>query len=95
MTITEIINKAVEGGYPKKASMIWEVLFLDPLFWQSLGKAMGWKDGNAESAGDGLVFTCPVCKQLSGGRTEWLYHWHRFIDHLAEGGTITGFFEKL
>jgi hypothetical protein len=25
----------------------------------------------------------------------WLYHWHRFIDHLAEGKTAASFFESL
>jgi len=53
MTIEQAIKKASESGYGK-----WDELtgwvrvdehmpapsetFLDPLFWQSLGKAMGW-----------------------------------------------------
>lgn len=28
-------------------------------------------------------------------REPWLHHWHRLIDHLADGGTIDSFFEKL
>lgn len=29
------------------------------------------------------------------GNYEWLYQWHRFIDHLAEGQTAESFFERL
>ena len=28
-------------------------------------------------------------------RESWLYNWHRFIDHLADGGTAKDFFDKL
>ena len=56
-------------------------LLLDPSFWQSLGKAIGWGE-NQYSPGEGLV-------------DGWLYYWHNFIDHLADGGTIESYFEKL
>lgn len=67
-----------------------KMLFLDPLFWQALGKSLGWNPENSihylESLGisqDGLC--CP----------DWLYHWHRFIDKLASGRTIEEFFQEL
>ncbi len=28
-------------------------------------------------------------------RPAWKLHWHRFIDHLAEGGSIEDFFKSL
>lgn len=50
-----------------------------PLFWQSLGKAMGWHKGIS-----------PENEHLY-----WRAHWHSFIDHLADGGTPESFFESL
>lgn len=100
MTIEQAIQKAIEGGYVigegkrydefrhKLGQHIHtfprEIGFLDPLFWQSLGKAMGWKDV-------GETYGLPVSMASIG----WLYHWHRFIDHLAEGEDAESFFEKL
>ena len=48
MTIEETIQKAYNGGYREAKDKAGFVLngirnfVLDPLFWQSLGKAMGW-----------------------------------------------------
>ena len=56
--------------------------FLEPLFWQSLGKAMGWGSGK-EFYEDGLT------------QKTWVREWHRLIDHLAEGGAAESFFEGL
>ncbi len=56
MTIQETIEKAIEGGYGSDSSWTKKALLnfhtgtgihltlLDPLFWQSLGKAMGWPE---------------------------------------------------
>ncbi len=59
---------------------------LDPLFWQSLGKSLGWEDEK----------NCPVCwrKMVITG-TGWMCHWHRFIDHLASGKDAEEFFNNL
>jgi hypothetical protein len=67
-----------------------EKTFLDPLFWLALGRALGW---------DTEVLTV---HEVENGRPtvvtrtgqHWLYHWHRFIDHLAEGKTAASFFES-
>jgi len=61
--------------------------FLDPSFWQSLGKALRWGENEMllQWAHDGV----PI------GDTHWLYQWHRFIDHLAGSGTAESFFETL
>ena len=55
-------------------------IFLDPLFWQSLGKAMEWN---------------PNIGHDMDLKINWRYKWHRFIDHLADGKSIESFFENL
>ena len=98
MTIQEAIKKAIEGGWnepyfetkdklakivPLSADEVCQkVAFLDLLFWQSLGKAMGWEKNVYE-------------KSYSRNEHSWLYHWHHFIDHLAEGKSIEDFFQNL
>jgi hypothetical protein len=98
--MNEAIKKAIEGGYKdprlkrddtirnpeRAANNVWysseAFVMLDPLFWQALGKAMGWES---------KVFICPGHKK----EEMWFYHWHRFIDHLAEGKDADSFFKEL
>lgn len=54
--------------------------FLDPEFWQAVGKTRGWSTGI-----DGRLYTSPY----------WKDKWHRFIDHLADGKTIEGALEAI
>lgn len=74
-------------------------LMVDPQFWQCLGKAMGWKDkvceitGKVNGVGCGCANGPDGCMSLF--TTEWQYRWHRMIDHIADGGTIESYFEKL
>ena len=90
MTIEKIIQKAIEGGYEeprsirnKPLNLPYEVTFLDPSFWQSLGKALKWaKQHDVEWDDDGIQYI-----------PEYIYHWHRFIAHLAEGKNAESFFE--
>lgn len=76
---------AREGGYegrvyaPKLGAEL-----LDPLFWQALGKAEGW-----EKVDSAITFSV-----FFKGNT-WKGYWHSFIDHLAEGGNVDEFFNKL
>lgn len=110
MTIGEAIQKAFKNGWRHNRigemksmgqqgakalllSLGYEFL-LDPLFWQALGKAMGWSKlvvvpydvtSMAEKEWQIKFHTIP----------EWQYRWHRMIDHLANGGTIKSFFETL
>jgi hypothetical protein len=67
-----------------------QILFLDPLFWQALGKARGWE--NAERQAE-IGYREPDGKLLWQG--EWQYYWHRFIAHLASGKTAEEFFAEL
>ena len=94
MTIETAIEKAIEGGYKNdflltmlamEGSVTHDHIFLDPLFWQSLGKAMrwgiyekGWKSQGIKEIGE-----------VS------LLRWHEFIDYLWAGGKTEDFFSKL
>lgn len=92
MTIQQAIEKAIEGGYNTHGWRPGEyvandaqcVTFLDPLFWQSLGKAMGWSEWHTDGSRK-------VWKEWH----KWKNEWHRFIDHLAEGKDAESFFESL
>ena len=60
--------------------------FLDPLFWQSLGKVMRWI-GYKRSG---------IVGEIEYHNMEvWKAEWHRFIDHIADGGSAESFFENL
>ena len=68
-----------------------EETFLDPRFWQALGRALGWSE-----ACD-LAITCvhghAECRQYHG--FYWMFQWHCFIQALADGHTPDAFFAHL
>lgn len=78
-----------------------QVILLDRLFWQALGKGLGW-DMNPEYCTSGCG--CPYpngdgshefeCVWKPNGNS-YLNHWHSFIDHLAEGKDMESFFTEL
>src|SRR2546426_10167398 len=81
---------------PFSVSAFWrryctEETFLDPQFWQALGRALGWSE-----ACD-LAITCvhgeEECHRCRG--YYWMYQWHCFIQALANGNTPEAFFERL
>lgn len=78
------------GGY----TFILAETLIDPLFWQALGKAMGWEKKD-------FYEVCPLnCDECDGAISEfpqkfWVHSWHCFIDHLAEGKDPESFFESL
>jgi hypothetical protein len=68
-----------------------EETFLDPHFWQALGKALWW---------DQAVVTVHTVENgrptiVTRAGPHWLAQWHRFIDYLAEGKTPETFFDTL
>jgi hypothetical protein len=118
MTVQEVIEKAVEGGYHIYGSdgmdtayegatndySAWtrkdndssfivptEETFLDPTFWQALGRALGWSEA------------CDLAISCRHGYKEWqrcrgyywMYQWHCFIQALADGNTPEAFFAHL
>lgn len=90
MKLEEVIQKTIEGGYVVPTISIFNIAnafdirhcVLDPKFWQSFGKAMGWG------------YTENVDPSEHHSQEEWLDQWHNFIDHLAEGKDIESFFEQ-
>jgi len=114
MTIQETITKAIEVGWqyndpphiegriPAEYEINHDTVFLDPLFWQSLGKAMGWGEEVATLSGgkkEECIFVGNKRHEAQWARAqkqpEWQYKWHRFIDHLADNKSAESFFEKL
>lgn len=85
--IEQAIKEAVEkGGYNGDPSLPawsqklpWKDVFLDPSFWQALGRAWGWRDD------EGTLY----------GRKMWHTQWVYFIDHLAQEKDAESFFESL
>lgn len=91
----EIYNKMLEEYLTTKA-------FLDPLFWQCLGKGLKWGivDGICPkccyNGKKGWLISNPVtCPNCHTCRGDWLYNWHRFIEHIANGGNVEEFFINL
>jgi hypothetical protein len=86
MIPTEAIEKAIDGGwtgwpYPffdarlVGPKMEWQKFALDPSFWQSLGKALGWQL-NAEPTWNGKS------RPIEG----WHYEARRFYDIILLNG---------
>lgn len=63
-------------------------IFLDPLFWQALQKAKNWHKHSCR-----LHLTQDNCGIVQ--TPTWKNYLHRFIDHLADGGTADDFFKSL
>lgn len=61
-------------------------IFLDPLFWQALGKSLGWYE-----CAPGFSQKKEHYRECRG----WTSEWHTFIDFLAEGKTAEQYFETL
>lgn len=79
-------------------------VFLDSEFWQALGKSLGWNRKtigpfwmNGTGGGENYIDEHYSDYRESSPIEfpEWKYRWHQFIDHLADGGTIDWYFEKL
>jgi hypothetical protein len=73
-----------KGGYDTREDDVMFLrhseIFLDPSFWQALGKARYYTKDTKEGS---------IRSKL------WLQDWHRFIDHLAEGMDAESFFNSL
>ncbi len=70
-------------------------IFLDPQFWQCLGKIMGWNkeiDIYYKKFDKKLKLYHTIYSEKCEG---WHYYWHCFIDYLAEGKSIESYFENI
>lgn len=66
-------------------------VFLDPAFWQALGKARGWNEGGY---GVTWTFNGDLIGQRDGiNKSEHI--WHQFINHLQGGKDAESFFADL
>lgn len=107
----QAIRKAIEGGYNPNWNIhkiqefpeLYDKALLDPLFWQALGKAEWWNNIKAIDLARCEICDSKTChKKIVKGEPKnyvptksWLYHWHHFIDHLAEGKDAESFFTDL
>jgi hypothetical protein len=68
-----------------------EETFLDPQFWQALGRALGWSE--VCDLAISCVHGYEECQRCRG--YYWMFQWHRFIQTLADGNTPEAFFAPL
>lgn len=64
---------------------------LDPLFWQALGKSLGWNQIPATLDNEKIMFP----KNPNKNANYYIFYWHRFIDHLIAGKSAESYFEEL
>lgn len=82
----EIIELSVNGGWNSKNSIINAKIALDPTFWQSLGRALGWRSYAPKSFG------------VNDGRSlepTYMDYAHRFYDLILQGKDPAPFWEEL
>ena len=85
--LAEVVEEH-EGRASSLITFSYDEFFLDPLFWQSLGKGLGW-EGTVEVEIPDFPLT-PALKAI-----QWKVHWHHFIDAIADGRTPEEFFREL
>lgn len=68
-------------------------IFIDPAFWQALGKARGWFTKKDQCGGYDASTTYQTVREAQKRCS--FCNWHRFIDHLAEGKDAESFFKNL
>lgn len=74
-----------EGDWNLNDELVYKIV-LDRLFWQALGKGLGW---------DKKMTYYNTFTEGKENNDPWRLEMHRFIDHLAEGKSIDSFFESL
>ena len=81
----EQIPEAAEFSPLQIAVAMKSDVFLEPGFWQALGRARRWTTDE-----DGKYWQGSMAEWKSN---YWKTHWHDFIDHLATGRDAESFFE--
>jgi hypothetical protein len=83
------------------ASYPLHTILFDNLFWEALGRGMGWEHHNCcfTCGADGSwnsIGSCDNCGSTYRFCSKWIYMLHRFIDDVVvDSKTITSFFETL
>lgn len=99
--VQKAIQLAIEGGWDSQwlalvstsaglPDWVHAKIFLDHLFWKSLGKSLGWtvklvQHGNWDD----------METMTTEAEERWKYEWHKFIDSLIEGKPANDFFKHL
>lgn len=103
-TLNRAIRDAVKNGgyrFPIDSEMMTDndrlLCTLDPLFWQSLGRARKWETYLCECQNyftmNGLI-RCPKCRKY-GARPSWMQNMVNFTLHLTDGKDAELFFATL
>lgn len=121
MTIKKVFEKAIEGGFVEARGIFkldgsinplanYELFWLNPKFWQGLGKALGWEKGKVYTFVNkareqtavhrkGLVtFHVPqhtITRQGKPTPNRWIKEWKMLIDVLAQHKPAQSYFSKL
>ena len=94
--LAEVIEEH-QGRASSSTTFSYDEFFLDPLFWQSLGKGCGWQDEFCTQCGKSPEKHIPRSRPCPGAGSipDWLSRWHSFIDCLAKGKSAEEFFKEL
>ncbi len=84
--LAEIVEE--HDGASSSTTFSYDEFLLDALFWQSLGKGLGWEETVEIEIPD-----FPLTPALKA--TQWKVQWHHFIDAIADGRTPEEFFREL
>lgn len=112
MIPAHIIEKAVEGGWSgvsleEKGKWVggrvegiehyWHSIALDPSFWQSLGKVLGWTKNICTDCLTPYVdkTSCTCGMSYPPLDDTWHLHAMRFYDLILTGGDTDAFWEEL
>ncbi len=87
-----------KGGYnpDHERYKFFETIILDPLFWQALGKALGWDIAVCEHCGKcwRRKEKCAIYQEFGGVLEPWLYHALRYYELNLTGGDTEKFWKK-
>lgn len=80
------ITKLRKNGEPGRKLQYWNMneAVLDPLFWQALGKALGWEK-----------YRQPRKKNLIGLQDDWIVHAYDYLAIRLTGGDEEKFWKEL
>lgn len=83
------IQDSIKGGYDDEhiesivCNNTYAHYLMDPEFWKCLGKELMWQGEWKDKARTAMI------------EPRWCYEFHRFIDHLASGGTYETYFKQM
>lgn len=93
------VNWNMIGAQHNGVYKLWPLAsaLIDPLFFQAIGKARGWKEFVCEKCGGDYGEEGCVRSHInsSSEMDTQLYHQHRLVDHLAASNDIESFFASL